>query len=75
MLKFEKNEIWENRINELFRIIRITPGANYPIAAEHLKRNYTLHFTEDGSEIQHMESNLDLIKYRGSQDDFPEYFL
>ncbi len=74
MLKFERDEIWENRLGELFQIVDII-DANYPISARHLKNNYTLLFTNDGLEIPNMVSSLDLVKYRGSQNDFPEYFL
>jgi len=74
-LKFEINEIWENRLGELFQITGIMDRGNYPIAATHLRKNYMLRFTYDGAEVPHLKSDLDLVTYKGVSSDFPEFFL
>ena len=74
-MKFQIDEVWKVRNEELFLILEIT-NHNYGLIVKHLKNNTKLSFTLQGFEINSdTPTEYDLIECVGTKNDYPEYFL
>jgi len=76
-MKFEVGEIWQTR--EKFTVmIQSIDNSNYPITYLIISHypNATIQVNAEGFEIgTGYLSELDLVKYLGPKEKFPEYFL
>jgi len=74
-MKFNVDEIWLDRSGCPYLIIEIRDG-NYPIKAQDLKSDSIMMFTKMGNEISDLiESDCDLVTFKGQKEKYPEYIL